>query len=435
MHRIDHSTAAVGLPTPDPAGTPGYFTEGDPVGGTPATIVTADWANAVQEELIYTITQGGLSPSKSDRTQLKQAIDALIQTGIATALAARQPSRNVVVNGAMRIAQMGATFAAAASGDYTLDQWRVRKSGAAVATVSRDTDVPTVGAAGRLFAHSLKVDITTADASIGAGDFFAIEQPIEGNNYLALAQRACVLSFWVKAPKTGTYCVYLNNSGRDRSLVGQYVINAANTWERKEITLAASPSGGTWNYGNGVGVYLGFMLSCGSTFQNPAGAWATGEFYGSSNQVNATDDIANDFFLTGVQLEAGSAATEFEAQDIDTVIGRCQRYLQKSYNIDVDPGTNTAAGATTFTAVDTDANLFGADRPLIVQMRGTPSVTCYSTDTGTANRVYNTNTAGNQTVNNVAGAGQSSTGYPSLTTNPSAGDNLRWQWVADARLT
>jgi hypothetical protein len=74
MHRIDHATAAASIPTPDAAGTAGYFTKGDPGAGTPATVVTADWANAVQEELAYAIVQGGGSLSKTDRTQLWTAI-------------------------------------------------------------------------------------------------------------------------------------------------------------------------------------------------------------------------------------------------------------------------------------------------------------------------------------------------------------------------
>lgn len=83
MHRIDHTTAAVALPTPDAVGTPGYFVKGSPGTATPATIVTADWANAVQEELANVIEEAGDTLDKGDHTQLKVAIDAMIAAAVA----------------------------------------------------------------------------------------------------------------------------------------------------------------------------------------------------------------------------------------------------------------------------------------------------------------------------------------------------------------
>lgn len=82
MYRIDHVTAAVGLPAPDVLGTQGYFQKGNPGGGTPATVVTADWANAMQEELLYVIEQASLTPSKVNRTQLRQAIAVMIAAAV-----------------------------------------------------------------------------------------------------------------------------------------------------------------------------------------------------------------------------------------------------------------------------------------------------------------------------------------------------------------
>jgi hypothetical protein len=77
MHRIDDPSAAPTLPAPNQPGTPGYYTEGSPTTGQQATIVSADWANAVQEELAYVVEQSGLTLSKTDRTQLYQAIARL----------------------------------------------------------------------------------------------------------------------------------------------------------------------------------------------------------------------------------------------------------------------------------------------------------------------------------------------------------------------
>lgn len=82
MHRIDHPTAVSVLPAPGAPGTPGYFTEGDPVGGVPATVVTKDWANSVQEELAAVILAAGLSLDKAENDQLLTAIMALITDAI-----------------------------------------------------------------------------------------------------------------------------------------------------------------------------------------------------------------------------------------------------------------------------------------------------------------------------------------------------------------
>jgi hypothetical protein len=74
MFRIDHSTAAASLAAPGAAGTPGYFTEGNPGTGTAATVVTADWANMIQEELMAIISAAGLTPDKTNRAQLLAAL-------------------------------------------------------------------------------------------------------------------------------------------------------------------------------------------------------------------------------------------------------------------------------------------------------------------------------------------------------------------------
>jgi hypothetical protein len=76
MFRIDDATAATSLPTPETAGTEGYFTEGDPVAGTPATNVRGSWLNMIQEELRALVVYGGLTPSKTVYTQVRDAIVA-----------------------------------------------------------------------------------------------------------------------------------------------------------------------------------------------------------------------------------------------------------------------------------------------------------------------------------------------------------------------
>lgn len=236
--------------------------------------------------------------------------------------------KNAIINGAFNVWQRGTSFVGIASASYSADRWTYVKSTTAVHDVSRSTDVPTVAQAERLFNYSILVDCQTADAAVAAGDFVILSQYVEGYNFLPLAQKTMTLSFWVKATKTGIYCVSFKNSGADRSYVGEYTINAADTWEKKTITVTASPSAGTWDYTNGVGLRVNFCLMAGATYQTAAGAWAVGDFNGSANQVNACDNIANNFRLCGVQLETGSVATAFEARSIQTELELCKRYYE-----------------------------------------------------------------------------------------------------------
>lgn len=254
--------------------------------------------------------------------------DAVFATMIAALSTGTFVRKNAIINGDFNVWQRGTSFAAIANDEYSADCWQYSKTGAMVHTISRSTDVPTVAQAGRLFNYSLLIDCTTADASIAAGDFCVLQYPLEGFNWAPLAQRITTLSFWVKATKTGIYCISLQNSANDRACVAEYTISTTETWEKKEITFPASPSDGTWNYTNGRGLKVRFTLAVGSTFQTPAGAWTTGHFIGSANQVNATDSTANNFSVCGVQFEAGSVATSFDYRTYQEELGLCERYFQ-----------------------------------------------------------------------------------------------------------
>ena len=225
--------------------------------------------------------------------------------------------------------QRGTSFAAIISGAYFADRWAWQQANAvAVVTASRSADAPTVAQAGRLTNHCILVDCTTIDGTIGADDTYQVQQPIEGYNYLPLAQKAMTLSFWHKHTKTGTYCVYLRNSGSDRSYVAEYTQAVTDTWELATITnITASPSAGTWDYTNGTGLVVGFTLAAGTNFHTTANAWQTGNFRATSNQVNGLDNTANNFRIALVQLEAGSVATEFESRTVQEELALCQRYL------------------------------------------------------------------------------------------------------------
>jgi hypothetical protein len=205
-----------------------------------------------------------------------------------------------LLNGSFALWQDGTTFTSIADGTFGPEHWRYDKVGAVVHDLLQSTDVPVPDADTMLMPYSCKLDVTTVDASIAAGDYCALTNLMEGWLWQPFAQRMFSLGFWVKAAKTGIHCVAFRNAGLDRSYVAEYTVNAANTWEYKTVTVPASPSAGTWDYTTGTGLKISFTQSCGSTFQTTAGAWQTGNFLGTANQVNETDNTANNFFIAGV---------------------------------------------------------------------------------------------------------------------------------------
>jgi hypothetical protein len=158
-----------------------------------------------------------------------------------------------------------------------------------------------------------------------------VRQLVEGYNARDLIGKTFTLSFWVRSSKTGIHCVSFRNTGVDRSYVVEYTVNAANTWEFKTVTVSGGLiTAGTWNWTNGAGVVLSWALAAGSTFQTTAGAWQTGNFLATANQVNCLDSNTNIFAITGVQLEVGSVATPFEHRPYGSELALCQRYFERS---------------------------------------------------------------------------------------------------------
>jgi len=240
--------------------------------------------------------------------------------------------KNLIINGAMNVAQRGTTHTSASG--YTLDRFNFyNQSGSGVADVTQETDVPS----GEGFANSLKVDITTADTSNTAFEEVTCTQTIEAQDlqhlqYNTSSAKELTLSFWVKSNKTGDYVVwfYVEDAGDHYS--DSYTINTANTWEKKTISIPAKTSGGGPANDNGAGLAVAFILLAGDSYKSgtmPSG-WET---LTNANRyvdqaVNLFDSTSNDWYITGVQLEVGSTATEFEHLSYGEELVLCQRYFR-----------------------------------------------------------------------------------------------------------
>ena len=241
--------------------------------------------------------------------------------------------RNLIINGDMRIAQRGTSSTGQTSGGYvTVDRFYTGGSTAGTWTITQDTDTPT----GQGFATSLKMDCTTANASLSAGSWWYVEHKVEAQNCQHLkfgtaSAETLTLSFWVKSNKTGTYTFELYRADSARHISNTYTINSADTWEKKTIAIN-SDSTGVINNDNGEGLRCLFWVVAGTNYTSGtlATSWAaqaTANRVSSSN-VNLADNTANYINITAVQLEVGTEATPFEHRPYDMELQRCQRYYE-----------------------------------------------------------------------------------------------------------
>jgi hypothetical protein len=238
--------------------------------------------------------------------------------------------RNRLINGAMVIDQRnaGASITPTTS-TYSVDRWNATCTQSSKFSVQQNAGsvTPPAGFTKYLGATSLSA------YSVSATDYFSLTQRIEGFNFADMAwgtasAATVTLSFWVRSSLTGTFGGALYNSAGNRSYPFSYTVSAANTWEQKSVTIAGDTTG-TWLTDNGIGVYVSLGMGVGSTYSGTAGAWA-GSFYTSA--TGATSVVGTNgatFYITGVQLEKGSAATPFEQRLYGTELSLCQRYYYR----------------------------------------------------------------------------------------------------------
>ena len=286
------------------------------------------------------------TPSDATVTTAKLADSAVTAAKItdATITAAKLASgtvqnqsafKNIIINGDMQQAQRAnSTSSITSDNTYpTCDRWKLRLTTLGTWTQSQSTTVPT----GQGFAKSLKMDCTTADASPAASDRVFVKQAIEGQNLQYLKKgtssaESTTVSFWVRSNKTGTYICELYDEDNSRSISKSYTISSADTWEKKELTFAGDTTGAFGN-DNGDSLGLHFWLGTGTTYSSGTlnTSWGTATNANRAvGQVNLADSTSNEWYITGVQFEAGTSASDFEFIPFDISRDRCKRYFYKT---------------------------------------------------------------------------------------------------------
>lgn len=274
--------------------------------------------------------------------------------------------QNAIIGGSLDVWQGATSFAAIAHATKLRNGFTYLKSGTMVHTAARNTDVP-VPSDG-LPNYSVFLDCTTADADIAAGDYCQFRHCMEGYIFKHLKGRTATLSFWVKAHKTGIYCVAFHSSNGDRSYIAEYTVNVADTWELKTITLTFNASGGTWDYINGIGLNISWSLACGSTYHGAAGSWLTGAYSATANQVNGVDSVDNDFRIAWIGLFEGAVKTDFAYRPYAQELALRKRY----YHEEGGGIAYEAPGIVGVIAATTQADM--ANR-FPVEMRTAPTIT------------------------------------------------------------
>lgn len=279
--------------------------------------------------------------------------------------------RNRILNGDCRIDQRNAGASVTPSGgSYTLDRWSGQTSQTGKYSVQRNAGSVTPPAG---FTNYLGVTSLSA-YSVTTTDYFNIAQNIEGFNVADLGwgtanAQSITISFWVRSSLTGTFGGALNNSGASRSYPFTYTISAANTWEYKTVTIAGDTSG-TWLTDNGVGITVAFGLGAGATRSGTAGSWASSWFQSATGATSVVGTNGATFYITGVQLEAGTVASPFERRDYGRELMMCQRYCYQVTSVGGTDGfVRYAVGECVSTTV------LDSVIPFPVQMRVTPSLT------------------------------------------------------------
>jgi hypothetical protein len=343
--------------------------------------------------------------------------------------------RNRIINGAMVLDQRnaGASISTSTTGAQTyssLDRWGYIVSQASKFTMQQNAGAVTPPAG---FTNYLGCT-STAATSIGSGDYFQINQIIEGYNIADLNwgtanAKPITISFWVRSSLTGTFGGSLRNGAIDRSYPFTYTISAASTWTQISITVAGDTSG-TWLTTNNWGLQVIFSLGMGSTYSGTAGSWASANYASATGATNVVSTNGATFYITGVQLEAGSTASPFEYRQYTTELQLCQRYYEKTYDQSVVPGTINESGPQ-FESNAATVTAGGGPIRFTVAKRSTPTVTSYSTGTGASGKVT-LRSQGVDVTPSIDLIGQTGT---RVSYSQSSGIvNTSYHWVASAEL-
>ena len=318
--------------------------------------------------------------------------------------------KNRIINGDMRIDQRNA--GASVTPTTSAQAFAVDRTSTIVSQNSKLTVQQNAGSVTPPAGFTNYLGATSSSAySVLTSDYFNFNQTIEGFNIADLGwgtanAQTVTLSFWIRSSLTGTHSGSLRNGAANRSYVFSFSVSSANTWEQKTITIAGDTSG-TWQTGNGAGMFVSFNLGAGSTFATTAGAWVAGNFIGATGSVNVVGTNGATFYVTGVQLEEGVVSTNFDVRPYGTELSLCQRYFETSYEAGNAVGSTANPSRSIAWLAQATANYNNQRVNFSVYKRSDPTIVLLNPATGTVSQVRNldanTNLAGTVSFTSVTG--------------------------------
>lgn len=364
--------------------------------GAGGVITTADNSGSLD------LKSGGTTIATVSSTGLSLATGKTLSVGGVTG--SPYTMKNRIINGAMLIDQRNAgtvLTCSAGANTYTIDRWQVENSTSSATCTAQQVSGNANTSQG--YSQSLRLIVGTT-GSATAAQVINLVQKIEGFNVQDLAwgtanAKSITVSFWVYSSLIGTYCSTIRNSN-GRSYTVEYSIPVANTWTQITYTVAGDTTTSLAT-DNTFSLGLYFDLGSGSNFNTTAGAWQTGNYRRTTNQVNWINTSAATFYITGVQLEVGSSATSFEWRPYGMELRLCQRYYE------------TSGASAAWSGVTVSGSIYYAQNKFQVAKRtSSPSISNtnagnvgFSTTASTANNMDNYGFLNYRTSNGAANGG------------------------------
>ncbi len=274
--------------------------------------------------------------------------------------------RNMVINGAMQVFQRATSATTMTNAYGAVDRFKGFSNGGGAFTGEKyDMTASEIATTGQY--QALKMLVSTADTSIAAAEYYALAYKFEGDDlqhlkYGSSSAQSFTVSFWVKSDTTGTYFLTVDKIANGQTAYRipiEYTISSADTWEQKVITVsptagstslitssAGAIGGGT---GHGLSLYWGFAW--GTDYHGTNNTWGTGT-YGTNATANGwMGTVGNDFYITGVQMELGENASDFEHRSYGEELSLCQRYFQQYKSAMGGTGDGTTVLPVSFTGL------------------------------------------------------------------------------------
>lgn len=335
--------------------------------------------------------------------------------------------KNLVTNSLLDIWQRNLSFTADST-KYMADRFQFQISGSGRYVVTRSTDVPLNSRS----AYSWRQECDVANGSLNPGDYSLIAHKIEGLFFRKVKGRDLVFSMDVKSSVPGVYTVGFRNGVFDKAYVAEYTINQANTWEKKVIKFKHDATG-TWLYDNSIGMEILLITSSGSTYHGTAGVWGNGNNISTSNQTNLLATLGNTFQFANPKFHDGFDVLDDDIleRSFDHELLLCQRYFEKSYPLDVPPGTIDIFNGNAQVITSSNQN-FSDYIAFKANKRDIPIGTMYNTNSGAVNSYLSVSIGSKN--GSIASPGINGMSAYSTESSGTAGNHALFHWTADSEL-